>query len=186
MEKRKFSLALFMVFVIGMMNSYTYILRDATFASMQTGNIIKACVAIAEGNFFALHLYLLPVFFFVLGIIIYTAVSDLKYGKLVCWILIAASYTSGLFIPYGRLDFIAVAVLSLGVGIQIQAIRKVNGVDVATTMCTGSIRSMTEKIIKYIKTKDRSLFLGIITYFCIVIAFTLGVIISALIIKSLY
>ena len=185
MEKRKFSIAILMVFIIGMMNSYTYILREATFASMQTGNIIKACIAVADGNFFALHLYLLPVFFFVIGIIIHASISDYKYGRCICWALIAISYTAGLFVPYGRLDFIAVAVLSLGVGIQIQAIRKVNGVDVATTMCTGSIRSMTEKIVKYIKTKDKSLFLGIITYFSIVIAFTLGVIISALIIKAL-
>ena len=185
MEKRKFSLAIFMVFIIGMMNAYTYILRDATFASMQTGNIIKACIAVSEGNFFDLHLYLLPVFFFVLGIIIHASISDYKYGKIICWSLLTASYIAGLFIPYGRLDFIAVAVLSLGVGIQIQSIRKVNGVDVATTMCTGSIRSMTEKIVKYIKTKDRSLFLGIVTYFCIVVTFTSGVIISAFIIKAL-
>ena len=185
MEKRKFSLAILMVFIIGMMNSYTYILREATFASMQTGNIIKACIDVADGNFFALHLYLLPVFFFVVGIIIHASMSEYKYGKIICWSLLAVSYIAGLFIPYGRLDFIAVAVLSLGVGIQIQSIRKVNGVDVATTMCTGSIRSMTEKIVKYIKTKDKSLFLGIITYFSIVIAFTLGVIISALIIKAL-
>jgi uncharacterized membrane protein YoaK (UPF0700 family) len=115
----------------------------------------------------------------------YTRSRDYKYGKIICWSLLAVSYIAGLFIPYGRLDFIAVAVLSLGVGIQIQSIRKVNGVDVATTMCTGSIRSMTEKIIKYIKTKDKSLLLGIMTYFCIVIAFTSGVIISALIIKAL-
>ena len=182
MEKKKFILSLFMIFVIGAMNSYTYFLRGEVFASMHTGNIIKACFDIASGKYATLYRYFVPIVTFWAGIISYYFISKAKGGALICWLLIPISYIIGVIIPFGALDFVAIAILAYGVGIQLQIVRRVNGVDLATTMCTGNMRSMCEKIAKLIETKDKSHLLGIITYLSLVITFALGVTLSAILI----
>ena len=185
METKKFILSLFMIFVIGAMNSYTYFLRGEVFASMHTGNIIKACFDIAAGKFATLYRYFIPIIAFIAGIITHQLVKKAKRGTLICTLIIPVCYISGVLIPFGALDFLAITVLSFGVGVQLQIVRRVNGVDLATTMCTGNIRSMSEKIAKLIETKDKSLLLGIITYLSLVIVFATGVLVSALLINNL-
>lgn len=184
MEKKKFALSLFMIFVIGIMNSYTYFLRGEVFASMHTGNIIKACFDIAAGKYATLYRYFIPIMAFWAGIISHYFISKSKRGTIITWILIPVSYIAGVLIPFGSLDFVAIALLSYGVGIQLQIIRRVNGVDLATTMCTGNMRSMCERIAKLIETKDKSHLLGIITYLSVVISFALGVTLSAILILN--
>ena len=183
-ETKKFILSVFMVFVIGAMNSYTYFLRGETFASIHTGNIMKACFDIAEGKTDGLYRYFVPIAFFIGGIITHQLLKDRRRGMIVCSVIVPFCYALGLAVPFGTHDFLCNAFLAFGVGIQLQSLNKVNGVDITTTMCTGNIRSMTVKIVQLIKTKDRCHLLGIITYASLVIAFTLGVLICALIIKS--
>ena len=184
MEKKKFILSLFMIFVIGIMNSYTYFLRGEVFASMHTGNIIKACFDIAMGKYATLYRYFIPIIAFWAGIISHYFISKARRGTLICWILISVSYIVGVLIPIGALNFVSIAILAYGVGIQLQIIRRVNGVDLATTMCTGNMRSMCEKIAKLIETKDKSYILGIVTYLSLVITFALGVTLGAFVILN--
>ena len=185
MEKRKFTISLFMIFLIGGMNSYTYFLRGEVFASMHTGNIIKACFDMASGDFANLYNYFIPIIAFALGILSHYFIIKAKRGVLICSFIIGASYIGGMLIPFGTLDFIAIAILAFGVGIQLQLIRRVNGVDLATTMCTGNMRSMIERLAKYIDTRDKSLLIGIFTYLTLILVFAVGVTIGAVIIFSL-
>ncbi len=185
MEKKKFILSLFMIFVIGAMNSYTYFLRGEVFASMHTGNIIKACFDMAAGKFSTLYKYLIPIIGFTSGIISHYFITKAKRTTLICSLIIGACYVGGVLIPYGILDFLAITVLSFGVGVQLQLVRRVNGVDLATTMCTGNMRSMCERFAKFIDTKDRTLLVGIFTYLAIIATFAVGVTASALIILAL-
>jgi len=185
MEKKKFTVSLFMIFLIGAMNSYTYFLRGEVFASMHTGNIIKACFDMAKGEFALLYKYAIPIVAFITGIMSHYFIIKAQKGTLFCSLLICASYIGGIFIPRGALDFLAVALLSFGVGIQLQLIRRVNGVDLATTMCTGNMRSMTERLAKYIDTRDKALLIGIFTYLSLILVFAIGVVLGAVIIFSL-
>lgn len=184
-ETKKFILCIFMVFVIGAMNSYTFFLRGETFASIHTGNIMKACFDIAEGKTDGLYKYFVPIAFFIGGIITHQLLKDRKKGMIVCSVIVPLCYITGVLIPFGFYDFLGNAFLAFGVGIQLQSLNKVNGVDITTTMCTGNIRSMTVKTVQYIKTKSRSDLMGILTYASLVAAFTSGVLASALIIKSI-
>ena len=185
MEKRKFAVALFMIAIIGAMNSYTFLLRGEVFASMQTGNIIKACIDIARGELTGLHIHFIPIIAFIIGILSHYFAMKTRFGSAICFTLIGIAYVGGFVIPFGALDCVAVSLLSFGVGIQLQLIRRVNGVDLATTMCTGNIRSFVEKLVKYIDTKDRSLRLGIVTYLSMVISFITGVMVTAIAIIQL-
>lgn len=185
MEGKKLVLSLFMIFVIGAMNSYTYFLRGEVFASMHTGNIIKACFDIANGKYATLYRYFIPIAAFILGIISHQFIRRTKHGTLICSLIIPVCYIAGVLIPFGVLDFLSITILAFGVGVQLQIVRRVNGVDLATTMCTGNIRSMSERIAKLIETNDKSYLLGILTYLSLVIVFALGVLLSALAIINL-
>lgn len=182
MEKKKYIISLLMILLIGGMNSYTYFMRGEVFASMHTGNMIKACFAVANREFSTLYTFIVPIIAFMLGIMTRYFLLSAKHDTLICSVLICLSYIGGVLIPIGSLNFLAVTVLAYGVGIQLQLIRKLNGVDVATTMCTGNLRSMTEMLAKLIKTKDRSYLLGILTYLSLITAFLIGVLGGALII----
>ena len=56
---------------------------------------------------------------------------------------------------------------------QVETFRRVHGHPFASTMCTGNLRSGTESLFQYFKTKDKSLrdksirYYGIITFFII-------------------
>jgi len=182
MEKKKFVLSLLMIFVIGAMNSYTYFLRGEVFASMHTGNIIKACFDIAAGKFATLYKYFIPIAAFCIGIISHHFIIKARHGSVIISVVIYSCYVAGVLIPFGTLDFLAITVLAYGVGMQLQLVRRVNGVDLATTMCTGNMRSMCERIAKLIETKDRSHLIGIITYLSLILVFAIGVLVSAIII----
>ena len=184
MEKKKFALSLLMIFVIGAMNSYTYFLRGEVFASMHTGNIIKACFDMAAGKFATLYKYFIPILAFCAGIISHHFIIKARRGVLACSIIIYSCYIAGVLIPFGILDFLSITVLAYGVGMQLQLVRRVNGVDLATTMCTGNMRSMCERVAKLIETKDKSHILGIITYLAIIAAFSVGVLVSAILILN--
>ena len=60
----------------GFMDAYSYLERGNVFANAQTGNLLLFGVNLAEGNYFAMLSYLLPVLAFTLGILLAdTAVS---------------------------------------------------------------------------------------------------------------
>ena len=184
MEKKKFTLSLVLIFIIGAMNSYTYFLRGEVFASMHTGNIIKACFDMASGKFSTLYKYFIPIIAFCAGIISHHFIIKSKHGVLISSLVIYSCYAAGVLIPYGALNFLSIAILSYGVGIQLQLVRRVNGVDLATTMCTGNMRSMCERIARLMETKDRSHLLGILTYLAIITVFAIGVLVSAVLILN--
>ena len=53
----------------GMMDAYSYVIRDKVFANGQTGNIILLAINIAERNFGESFKYFCPIVAFVVGII---------------------------------------------------------------------------------------------------------------------
>ena len=54
----------------GFMDAYSYLERGNVFANAQTGNLLLFGVNLAEGNYFAMLSYLLPVLAFTLGILL--------------------------------------------------------------------------------------------------------------------
>ena len=57
---------------------------------------------------------------------------------------------------------------------QVQAFRKVNGYAFASTMCIGNIRSGTDALCAYFRTKDRSTLFKSLCYWAIILLFGIG------------
>lgn len=167
----------------GFLDSYTYLCRGGVFANAQTGNMALLGVNFLNGNTEKVIKYLLPILTFAIGVVITEVIKEwfvkndnIHWGQAVLvveiLILILVAFTSN--------DYIANVLVSLVCAIQVDAFRKFHGNVYATTMCTGNLRSGTEKIILYIKQKDRKHLKVAIQYYFIIVIFCIGAAIGGL------
>ena len=168
----------------GYLDVYTYLARGHVFANAQTGNMVLFGVNLARGNWSRAAAYLLPILAFVLGILLAAAVRERSAEKLLHWrqitvaveilVLLAAG-----FIPAGGPDLPANTIVSFVCSVQVQSFRKIGGVPLATTMCTGNLRSAAECLYSCFRTKEREMGKKGLRYLCIILFFILGAVIGS-------
>lgn len=188
----KFITGSILALVGGFLDAYSYICRGKVFANAQTGNIVLLGVRLSERDFVgALH-YFEPIVAFIVGIVIANVIKfRYKDKQLVHWrqiivglelvmILVVAN------IPQGHLDSIANIIVSFVCSLQVESFRKVNGYAYASTMCTGNLRSATERIFNYLKTKDVKSLKASLHYYGIILFFIIGAAIGSIITGMLW
>lgn len=180
-------LGMMLACVGGFLDAYTYICRGGIFANAQTGNLVLLGIRIAEGNLIGSLKYLIPIIAFVLGILIAEIVRKRhKNSVRIHWrqiiIVVELFVLLGItFIPNGGwYDMIANVLVSFVCSLQVQSFRKFNGNAMATTMCTGNLRSATEYFYNYLDNKDRSELHRSFQYLAIIIVFIIGAAIGAI------
>ena len=89
------------------------------------------------------------------------------------------------FIPSGKGNTFVNVMVSFVCSLQVETFRVINGNTVATTMCTGNLRSGTELLFLGIKKKDKKITLRSLTYYGINLFFALGAIAGAIATKFL-
>ena len=57
---------------------------------------------------------------------------------------------------------------------QVEAFRKMEGNPFATTMCTGNLRSGTDNLFQFFKTKDKVKLKSAVQYYGIIVYFIIG------------
>ena len=168
----------------GYLDAYTYICRGHVFANAQTGNIVFLGFSVVEGKWFDVLHYAIMIAAFVLGVVIAETVAHLlKSSSLLHWRQIVVLLEICLlfavaFIPSGVWDLAVNATIGCVSAMQVNSFRKVRGISAATTMCTGNLRSGTEQLCSFVKTKDRSCLRKAFQYFSIIILFIGGVILG--------
>ncbi|MBQ8163615.1 MAG: DUF1275 domain-containing protein [Clostridia bacterium] len=175
-----------MIFIAGGLDAYSYLLRGGVFLTMQTGNIVQIGISIARADFHgALH-FLAPIFSFILGIAIAAFVYKKKYGVRITAALAAFAYVIGILFPLGDVpDILANGIIAFGAALHLQIIKSINSFPIATTMCTGNMRSLAECIGERISTKDKKYSLGIFIYSSLIVSFAIGAFITGLIIYAI-
>lgn len=181
-----YPMGLLLAFVGGYLDAYTYIMRDRVFANAQTGNMALMALRLAEGHWLeALH-YLIPISAFALGIFL---VRELRHHlrqksfdhhrtALALEILILTGVS---FIPQGSLNDLANVLVSVACALQVGAFKTISGQAYASTMCTGNLRSATEHLHDYIKSKNPASRARSLQYFGIILIFILGALTGGLI-----
>ena len=174
----------------GYFDAYTYISRGGVFANAQTGNIMLFGINLAHGDYIKMLSYMIPVIAFVLGV--FTAEFIRKYEKKfhMHWrqVIVALEISAVVlvaFLPVSEkniymytYNMTANVIISFVCSLQVQSFRKVHGIVCATTMCTGNLRSGTDCLVQYQKTKDRKKLDDGLKYYAINLLFVLGAIIS--------
>lgn len=185
-----FRLAALLALVGGFLDAYTYICRGEVFSNAQTGNVVLVGLALAQNDFKNSLYHILPIFSFVLGVIITEMIKRrVKFKETyIHWrqIVIGAEIVilfAIAFVPMGKYDGIVNTSISLICAMQVEAFRKVNGTTLSTTMCTGNVRTGTEKIYKAIIEKNKELFKSGIQAYGVIIFFLIGAAIGGFLTK---
>ena len=163
----------------GLQDAYTYMYRGKVFANAQTGNIVLLAQNLIDRNWSVALRYFSPLLFFALGVAAaecihmrYQKAQRIHWRQLVLAIEILLLFAVGFF-P-NEMDLLANAMVSFSCAMQVQAFRKVNGYAFASTMCIGNIRSGTDALCAYFRTKDRNTLFKSLCYWAIILLFGIG------------
>jgi uncharacterized membrane protein YoaK (UPF0700 family) len=172
----------------GLMDAYSYVCRGKVFANAQTGNILLLGVRLSEREWAAAGRYLCPILAFILGLAAADFVrSRMGQGSLLHWrqaALLAecAILCAVAFLPL-EANLLANSLTSLACGIQVESFRKIGGNTAATTMCIGNLRSATQAVCEYSRTRDREALRRGVLYFCLIAFFVAGAILGNFAVK---
>ena len=168
----------------GFLDAYTYLARGGVFANAQTGNTVLLGVRLMQRDWAGAGRYLVPILAFVAGVLTARAVSERWGGdRRLHWrqIVVGAEalLLAAVALLPGRADWAANVVVSYVCAIQAESFRKFNGNVFATTMCTGNLRSGTERLHQFWQTGDRDQGLRAAQYYGIVLFFIAGAALGA-------
>lgn len=170
----------------GYLDAYTYLLRGGVFANAQTGNIVLFGVSLARQDWSRAGYYMVPILTFAAGVLVtelirarYQYASTLHWRQIILCVEILVLVGVAL-LPLGRMDVLANVLVSFVCALQVQSFRKVDGNSMATTMCTGNLRSGTELFCRYWRTGERPLLRRAGEYYGIILAFVVGAAVGAL------
>lgn len=175
----------------GFLDAYTYICRGGVFANAQTGNIVLVGIRLAQGDFSDCLYYLVPIVAFAAGIFVAEAIKQRYYNHdRFHWRQVIIAFEALVlgaiaFIPQSG-DMLANVLVSFVCALQVQSFRKMYGNAYATTMCTGNLRSATECLWAFGRTKNLSDLQNSLRYYGIIVFFVAGAIIGALLSRMFY
>ncbi len=163
----------------GLQDAYTYIFRGKVFANAQTGNIVLLSQSVIEHNWSRAMHYLVPLLFFALGIaaaecihVKFQRVRRIHWRQLILIFEIILLLAVG-FLPT-QYNLLANAMVSFSCAMQVQSFRKVNGYAFASTMCIGNIRSGTDALCAFVRTRDKNTLRKSLCYWGIILLFAIG------------
>ena len=178
-KSESFRLSALLSFSGGLQDAYTYNMRNGVFANAQTGNVVLMSQNFMSGKWSqGLH-YLFPLLSFAAGIILAEQIeSRHKTGEKIHWrqiVLIVEIIMLAIvgFLP-ASCNMIANMMVSFACAMQVQTFRKVHGYGYASTMCIGNLRSGTESLSQYLRTKEKSSLFKALHFFGIILIFALG------------
>lgn len=164
----------------GFLDAYTYMSRGGVFANAQTGNIVLLGLNMASGQWSRVLYYLVPIIAFVLGIFLAESIrGKCMYNRKMHWrqLVLILEILVLLFVavlPQGKFDMIANVAVSFICAMQVESFRKVNGNTFATTMCTGNLRSGTERLYRFGRTGEVKELEKSLQYYGIILIFIIG------------
>ena len=150
----------------GFFDAYTYLCRGGVFANAQTGNIVLFAVGVVAAEVVK-HRYKAQ----------QNRDINIHWRQIIVLaetVLVACMA----FLPQER-NTVVNSVISFVCALQVEAFRKVQGSAIATTMCTGNLRSGTEQLVIWRQTGDRGAAKKMRNYYAIILFFILGAVLGS-------
>ena len=184
-------LGLLLAVVGGFLEAYTFLSRGGVFANCETGNLVLLGLYLAQGQMVRAMTYLPPILAFFCGVLLTNSIRRRAafhprlHWRQITVLFEAACLAAVAFIPYGRWENIAVtALVSFACSIQVQSFRKVHGKGVATTVCTGNLKSGVENLCAYFQSGNKHNLKSSLLYFSMIFFFIAGAIAGSLLIRQ--
>jgi uncharacterized membrane protein YoaK (UPF0700 family) len=179
-------LGILLAIVGGFLDAYSYIGRGGVFANAQTANMVLVAIDALNRNWNQVLLHCLPIFAFMLGIIVSEALkkplsqfSISNSNGVILTIEIVILFIVG-FIPYTISNTFVTITLSFVTSLQYCAFKKLMDYPYATTMCTGNLRSASLAAYTAFIKKDSKAIKEAFYLFTIIFSFILGSFIGGL------
>lgn len=173
-----FLVLVFITIAGGFQDAYSYLMRGKVFANAQTGNIVLLFKNVVDLDFRTALSYLIPVISFALGVYIAVRFEDAIDKRVLHWrqYIIALEVIIMIIVSIipENLNDIANALLSFSCAMQVYAFKKIYGLNFATTMCIGNLRSATENLSKYHITKNKDYLENAKKYYTVIFIFGMG------------
>ncbi len=176
----------------GFLESYTYITRGGVFANAQTGNLVLLAIHAADGDVKGAMYYAIPVSAFIVGIFL-TNFIRLKLGRhrrfhwrQLVLLLEIALLAAAASVPIHDYDIVVVFCISFVCALQYGSFKKVKGIGLATTFCTGNLRTATENLFDYTHTGKKRSLRNSLYLFGIIACFIGGAVAGTLLTKTFY
>ena len=164
----------------GFLDAYSYLTRGGVFANAQTGNMVLLGLRLSEQRWSEAFHYLLPILAFAAGVLLAEWMKSIfQHKHLLHWrqivIAIECALLFGIgFIPSGDWNPYVNIAISFICALQVESFRKMHGINYASTMCTGNLRSGTEQLFLAIHEKDGVHLQNALKYFSIILVFIVG------------
>lgn len=162
----------------GFLDAYTYLVRGKVFANAETGNMVLLGVNLLNGQWEKALGYVAPILAFAIGVVVAEAIKKRVQERSLHWrqISLLAEMVILLvvcFLPQGMNNAANVAVAFV-CAVQVESFRKVHGNAFATTMCTGNLRSGTERLWQFLQSGKRESLTQAGRYYGIIFFFIVG------------
>ena len=174
-----FRLSAILSFSGGLQDAYTYNVRGNVFANAQTGNVVLMSQNFMMGNWSSGIRYMLPLLSFAAGVFIterieyrYKSSKGVHWRQLILLIEIVLLGVVGLMPT--NVNIAANMLVSFACAMQVQAFRKVHGFGYASTMCIGNLRSGTESLSQFLRSRDKAALNKALHFFGIILFFAVG------------
>jgi len=174
----------------GFLDIYTFLFRGEVFANAVTGNMVLFALHLAKGEWQLCGKYLLPIFFYALGVFAAEWISGrAPVSRRYNWhqLVIALEFlclVPVVFVPFGEWDYAVNSLISFVCALQVQTFRRIQGLPFASTMCTGNLRSGAEAMFRALTGHNREELQKALRYFGVIGVFISGAAAGALILTS--
>lgn len=186
-DKKQMSESMILAVVLavagGFMDAYSYICRGGVFANAETGNIVLMAISIADFQILkALH-YLIPIIAFACGVVVSEIIrlknneQGMFHWRQISLVLEIIALVISAFMPQS-MNLIVNSLISFTCGTQVATFAKFHGYAMATTMCTGNLRSGTQSLCTFFTSADISQLKKALTYYECIAFFIIGAIIG--------
>lgn len=187
-EKNKYPLderleiGFMLALVGGFLDAYTYVSFGGVFANAQTGNMVLLGIAIIDADFLHVMIYLIPILFFSLGIILTVYIIKHFTRSFLLWCMTAEVFVLFFigFTPHIIPDYIITALISFICSIQMTGFKQLCGSPYSSTMCTGNLRSAMESLYSALFLKTNSDLIKCMRYLSVIVFFIFGAVIGTL------
>lgn len=172
-----------LTFISGYMNAFTLVTQEGRFAGIQSGNVVYLAYYLAKGAFTTAVLFLVPIFFFMLGQCLTYLARSYCVRKKLPWHLSGSLIMTVLVLIAIILNpmigpSLTIAILSLAASVQIETFRHLRGAPYANVMMTGNVKNSAYLLFKGWMEKDKLLFRQGGYIMVTIISFIFGVFLS--------
>ena len=171
----------------GFLDAYTYVSRGGVFANAQTGNMVLLGIRLSQGAWRQAAFYFVPIVAFAAGVLPAELIQKrhkrspgLHWRQRTVLIEVLLLLLAG-FVPTGAMDSVVNVAISFICAMQVESFRKIHGLSYATTMCTGNLRSGTEKLFQYWKSGEKAQLWSSVKYYGIIAGFIAGALLGCLV-----